>query len=102
MIVTAGLVTFAFQGVPLVVPTGASALYLALACVFGFAGYTSLTHAMRTGEVSAVTPFRYTRLLFGIGLGVAVFGERPDLPTILGSLIVVVSGLYILTRGNRR
>ena len=102
MIVIAGLCTWAFQGVPFVPPTGASALYLALACVFGFAGYTSLTHAMRTGEVSAVTPFRYTRLLFGIGLGIGVFGERPDLPTIIGSLIIVASGLYILMRGSRR
>ena len=101
MIVIAGCVTWAFQGVPFVPPSFTSALYLATACVFGFAGYTSLTHAMRTGEVSAVTPFRYPRLLFGIGLGIVIFGERPDLATIIGSVIVVASGLYILARGAR-
>lgn len=101
MIVLAGLCTWAFQGVPFVVPSPESSLMLGLSCLFGFGGYTSLTMAMRTGEVSAVTPFRYTRLLFGIGLGILVFGERPDLPTILGSLIVVASGLFILRRGRR-
>mgnify|MGYP002622586736 FL=1 len=100
-IVVAGLLTWSFQGGPFITPGPESSLLLGFACLFGFAGYTSLTFAMRTGEVSSVTPFRYTRLLFGIGLGIAVFGERPDLPTILGSLIVVASGLYILMRGRR-
>ena len=53
---------------------------------------------MRTGEVSAVTPFRYTRLVFALVLGVAVFGERPDLPTLIGSAMIVVCGILILTR----
>ena len=30
---------------------------------------------IRMGEVAVVTPFRYTRLLFGIALGIAVFGD---------------------------
>lgn len=102
MIVLAGACTWTFQGGPFVLPHSDSALFLCLACLFGFLGYTSLTNAMRTGEVSAVTPFRYTRLLFGIGLGMLVFGERPDMPTIVGSLVVVASGLYILVRGRRR
>ena len=42
----------------------------------GTLAYASLMKAMRTGEVSAVTPFRYSRLLFGVGLGVVMFGEQ--------------------------
>jgi drug/metabolite transporter (DMT)-like permease len=56
---------------------------------------------MRTGEVSAVTPFRYSRLIFGIGFGIVIFGERPDAATYAGSAIVVLSGLYILSRSRR-
>ena len=67
----------------------------------GVGAYTALTQAMRTGDVSAVTPFRYTRLIFGIALGVLVFGETLDMPTLVGSAIVVASGLYILARGRR-
>ena len=50
----------------------------------------------------AVTPFRYSRLIFGIGFGVLIFGERPDAATYAGSAIVVLSGLYILSRGRAR
>ena len=51
---------------------------------FGIFAYNALTIAMRTGEVAAVTPFRYTRLLFAMVMGVMVFGERPDTATLLG------------------
>ena len=53
---------------------------------------------MRTGEVGAVTPFRYTRLVFALVLAMALFGERPDLATWIGAALVVGSGIYALTR----
>lgn len=62
----------------------------------GVIAYASLMKAMRTGEVSAVTPFRYKRLLFGIGLGMILFGGRPEQSVWLVSLLIVASGLYIL------
>jgi drug/metabolite transporter (DMT)-like permease len=62
--------------------------------------YTSLMTAMRTGEVAAVTPFRYTRLLFGVALGVIAFGEKIDGATWAGCGLIVVSGLFILMRGK--
>lgn len=71
------------------------ALFAAL-CITGIFGYDALTRAMRTGEVGAVTPFRYSRLVFAMALAVTVFGERPDLPMILGSLMIVGCGLVLL------
>ena len=56
---------------------------------------------MRTGEVSFVTPFRYSRLLFGVALGMIVFHERPDALTFLGSAVVLGAGLYIMLRERR-
>jgi drug/metabolite transporter (DMT)-like permease len=56
---------------------------------------------MRTGEISAVTPFRYTRLLFAMVLGWVIFHERPDSLTFIGSAIVVASGIYVLTQNRR-
>jgi drug/metabolite transporter (DMT)-like permease len=53
---------------------------------------------MRTGDVSAVTPFRYTRLVFAMVLAMVLFGERPDLATWIGAALVVGSGVYALTR----
>jgi drug/metabolite transporter (DMT)-like permease len=76
-------------------------LIMAAACGVGVIAYTALMRAMRTGEVSAVTPFRYSRLLFGLGLGVFVFGESLTAPMIWGSLLIVASGLFILWRGQK-
>lgn len=71
------------------------------AILFGVLAYNALTIAMRTGDVSVVSPFRYTRLLFALLLGVFVFGERPDMMTLLGSLLVVLSGVYTLIHSRR-
>ena len=68
------------------------------ATVSGVTAYYALTIAMRTGEVGAVTPFRYTRLVFALLLGATVFGERPDALMLLGSAIVVGSGVFALVR----
>ena len=84
-----------------VVPDTAASLALAAATLFGVAGYYALTAAMRVGEVSVVTPFRYTRLLFALILGMLVFAERPDAATLLGSAIIVASGIYTLLRGRK-
>jgi drug/metabolite transporter (DMT)-like permease len=56
--------------------------------------------AMRTGEVSAVTPFRYTRLIFGVTLGIVFFNETLNYSTILGTTFIVISGLFILSRNK--
>lgn len=101
-IVLAGLAFSLWDGKAWVQPTGPVWGTVLMAVAFGVAGYSSLTRAMRTGEISAVTPFRYSRLIFGIGFGVLIFGERPDAATYAGSAIVVLSGLYILSRGGAR
>lgn len=97
MLATAGAILLAFSG-GAHVPSGIALLHLAGGTVFGMLGYHALTYAMRTGEVSAVTPFRYTRLVFAMVLAKALFGERPDLATWIGAALVVGSGIYALTR----
>lgn len=101
MIVIAGLVFSVWDTSPLVWPSQDAALALLAAGGIGVVAYSCLTLAMRTGDVSAVTPFRYSRLLFGIGLGVLVFGEALSVEMMLGSAVIVCSGLYILARGRR-
>lgn len=72
------------------------------ASVFGVAGYAALTEAMRTGEVSVVTPFRYTRLVFALLLGAVIFGERPDAMTLIGAAVIVGAGIWTLSTAPRR
>ena len=66
------------------------------AIIFGVVAYNALTIAMRTGDVSLVSPFRYTRLLFAMAIGIVIFNENPDQLTIMGSVLIIVSGIYIL------
>ena len=55
---------------------------------------------MRTGEVAVVTPFRYSRLLFALVFAVAWFGERLDAWTIVGMVLIVVTGVFALLPGR--
>ncbi len=79
------------------------AQYTALsgAVLAGVIAYSWLMKAMRTGDVSAVTPFRYTRLIFGVGIGVLLFDEHITAPMAIGSALIVVAGLFILFRSNK-
>lgn len=101
MLTLAGAVMLPFQGGPVEMPVQGAAFTLG-AAVFGIAGYYFLTIAMRTGDVSSVTPFRYTRLVFALILSVLFLGERPDALTLIGAAMVVGSGLVALTRTNQR
>ena len=80
----------------IVLPSSTSSLQILGTIVFGSTAYYSLTVAIRIGEVSVVTPFRYTRLVFALLIGVTLFDERPDTLTLLGSAIVIASGIYTL------
>lgn len=99
--VPAGAVLLAWTG-GAVLPGVAVAGVLAVTIIIGVAAYFALTLAMRTGEVSAVTPFRYTRLVFALILATVFLGERPDSWTLVGAAMIVASGLYTLARTNRR
>lgn len=65
------------------------------------AGYFWSIQAMRFGEVSFTSPFRYTSLIWSILMGYLAFGDTPDLPMIIGSIIVVASGLFTLYRERK-
>ena len=83
-------------------PDGWEALILLGAAVFGTAGYWAVTAASRTGEVAVVAPFRYSRLVFSMGLGVIFLAERPDALTLCGAGLIVGSGLYAFARERAR
>ncbi|MCF6443463.1 DMT family transporter [Nereida sp. MMG025] len=97
MLVPAGGILMLFWG-EAVMPTQSQWLTLGAALIVGVIAYYMIVAAMRVGEVAFVTPFRYSRLLFALIIGIAVFGERPDWLTLLGAAIIVGSGLFTLLR----
>ncbi|MEO8245251.1 MAG: DMT family transporter [bacterium] len=86
---------------PLVPGLWQSAMLLG-AIIFGTAGYWAITSATRTGEVSVVSPFRYSRLVFAIVIGVVVFAEPADGLTLAGAALIIGSGLYSFARERSR
>jgi len=77
-------------------------LIMALAAGLLLVGYHFIIMAMREGEISFVSPFRYSSLLWAILLSTVVFNEAPDSYTIVGSILVVGSGIYMVYRENIR
>jgi S-adenosylmethionine uptake transporter len=66
--------------------------------VFVCVGYFLVIQAMRIGEMTFAAPFRYSGLLAALVLGFVFLDEWPDLLTLVGSAIVVATGIYTLYR----
>lgn len=66
--------------------------------LFGVFSYLMLVLATRSGDISVISPFRYTRLVFALILAILILNERPDILTLLGAAIIVASGYYTIRR----
>ena len=94
---SAGFIAYPFFGPP-IMPTTNEATILICAAITGLTGYFLLVLATRKGDVSVIAPFRYSRLLFSLGLASLILGEKLTLPILLGGLLVVSSGIYTFGR----
>ena len=72
------------------------------AIILGGLAYVAVVIATRTGDIGAIAPFRYSRLVFAIIIAVTFLGERPDMPTMIGAAIIVASGVYAFWRERLR
>jgi drug/metabolite transporter (DMT)-like permease len=81
--------------------TPTEGLLMAAALGFGVLAYYAIVAAMRMGDVAVITPFRYSRLVFALAFGVIFFGEEPDALTLVGSALIVASGIYTFWREAR-
>ena len=84
-----------------VVPSGNSLLLIAGSAVFLIGGYLFAVDFMRHGDIAVVAPFRYIVVLWAIIVGYIVWREVPDLAMILGTALVIASGIYTIHRERR-
>jgi drug/metabolite transporter (DMT)-like permease len=70
--------------------------------VFSTAGQWIVVLAFRYADASVLAPFSYTQLLWVSILGFVVFGELPDVWTVVGAAFIVGSGLYTAHRERVR
>lgn len=80
------------------VPVVGNSVTIAAMIVTGSLGFFFMTEAVRLGEMSVVSPFRYTRLLFSMAAGILILGEQVNTYMIIGSALTILSGLYIWRR----
>jgi drug/metabolite transporter (DMT)-like permease len=104
------LTTFAYTvlvgaiGMTLIVPFHWKApdftgwMWIAALGLFAGFGQFSVIKAFEAAPAAFVTPFIYSGLLWATLLGYTVFGDLPDLWTVVGALLIVFSGIYILYR----
>ncbi|MAN55372.1 MAG: DMT family transporter [Paracoccus sp. (in: a-proteobacteria)] len=97
----AGAALVVVGGQPLIAPDPAQWGLMAASLIFGLFGYLTMVIATRIGEIGAIAPFRYSRLVFAIILGLLVFAERPDGWMLTGAAIIAVAGGYTMWREAR-
>ena len=61
-------------------------------------GYLLSIAAMRVGDIAVVSPFRYTSMIWALLIGLVFFGSWPELPTLIGAVIVIAAGGYTIYR----
>lgn len=86
-------VVFSFQ-----MPSSWQWPMLAFAGFCGSFGHYLLIAAHRIAPASLLAPFSYTQIIWMMMLGIILFGQIPDRMTLLGGMIVIASGLYVLHR----
>lgn len=71
---------------------------LAIIGLIGGVSHFIIIQAFLYTNASTAAPFSYTQLIWTVIFGYFVFGDIPDNYTIVGAVIIVSSGLYILYR----
>ncbi len=82
-------------------PTPFQATCLIMAGIAGGVAQILLTESYRHADISAIAPFEYTSMLLGLALGYLLFGDIPTVEMILGAVIVISAGIFIIYREHQ-
>ena len=96
----AGLVTVPLYG-PFQPMNGEHAALLMVSMIAGSGAYLAVVMATSGGDVAVIAPFRYSRLVFAMLLAAVLFDEAITWPIILGSLLIVGSGLLTIPKRSK-
>ena len=78
-------------------PTSTLDWFVAIAMgASGFLGHFCLALSYRYAKANVLSPFFYQQIIYMTALGWLVFDQIPDMSVIIGAVIVVISGLYLL------
>ena len=83
-------------------PTPGDAAMMAFGGVANAAAQYAFTKALLLAPASAVSPFYYLMLVWAMVIGFVVWGDAPTVALLIGSGIVVASGLFLLWHEAQR
>lgn len=81
-----------------VTPTPTQWVILAAMGALGALAHLLLINAYRVGEASVLAPFQYSQIVFAAAAGWLIFGDIPSGWVLLGTAILVASGIYVWHR----
>ena len=93
-----GLMTLPFGWIAL---SQWQAIALVGAGISGGVGQILMTEAYRHADISTIAPFEYTSMILGIISGYLFFGDLPTINMLVGGVIVVGAGIFIIWREHR-
>lgn len=67
-----------------------------------YGGYLLQIMASRIGELSFIGPFKYISILIAMIYGYLIWGDEPTLAMLGGALVIVISGIMLLSTEKRR
>ena len=85
-----------------VMPTSFDTLIMLVSGLGNAAAQYWWTRAIHLAPTSAVVPFQYLQLVWAMLLGFAIWGDIPTAGLLIGSAIVIASGMYLFWRESRR
>jgi len=83
-------------------PTGFDALIMIGSGVGNGMAQYLWTRAIHLAPTSAVVPFQYLQLVWAMLLGFAIWGDLPTINLLIGSAVVIASGMFLFWRETRR
>jgi drug/metabolite transporter (DMT)-like permease len=74
--------------------------WLMVAGVLGFLGQYCMARSFASADLTIVGPMDFVRMPLSAVLGIFLFGELPDLFTVLGMAIIGAASIYLARRGS--
>ncbi len=74
---------------------------VALIAALGFVASLVMIAAYRTAPAIIVAPMQYSQIIWAIGFGYFLFDETVDRTTLIGTGVIIASGIYIVLREGR-
>jgi drug/metabolite transporter (DMT)-like permease len=82
-------------------PTMIDLLLMAVTGVIAAIAIWFLTQAYRIAEANVIAPFEYTSIVWVVLLAYLIWGEVPEPFTVVGGLLIVAAGIYVLRAARR-